>query len=169
MKRKVLIELIRKELCEMPTENISIDGLAAAVQNRAYDIYGIGQERIPSAETIKRVIYEELRRYKVIERIGRYRYVSRRAFVPPLEFLDALDRIYRERRHHYGTPILWDSIYDRVCQLTLLDSDFYSVQNTLRAAAEVAGVNSPWAKRKVFDYGWSGGRGLWVLLLEPWR
>jgi len=167
MRRATLSRLIREAICEHPVESIPIEGLAYEVQNKAYDL---GEEIIPSAPTIIRAIRSELKGYRdVLRKEGRYTYVCKRLFIPPVEFLTALDEVYRMLGKPYGTRLFWDRIYPIICRLTLLDSSYTPVMNTLRAAAEVAGVNSPWAKQRIFDYGWEGGFGLWVILMDSFK
>jgi len=154
MRRKDLIQIIRRIICEHPVESISVTGLVNSAINEAFESHP--GERIPSEKTVERVIREEFGKYKgVIQKVGKWRYVYKRYYVPPSELLWALDVIYRERKTPYGTALLWQNIYPRLCQLTLLAPDLNAVQNTLRSAAYI---------RELFDFGWEGGWGLWVRL-----
>ncbi|MEO1375637.1 MAG: hypothetical protein AAFW70_15250 [Cyanobacteria bacterium J06635_10] len=91
---------------------------------------------------------------------------SRRYFCTAPPLIKALDIIYKELQRSYGVKIfLREELSERLCQMLLLDPS--GLDNTLDNAKRAYDYD----QGGLFDWGYEGGYGQWVMLTQSpqWR
>lgn len=97
----------------------------------------------------------------VIKSEGKSEYFSRRYFCAAPIFIKAVDTIYRQRQQILGTKILLrEDIKNDICQMLLLDP------SGLDGALDNAKCTYDYDQGGLFDWGYEGGYGQWLLLTK---
>jgi hypothetical protein len=99
----------------------------------------------------------------VLESIGKSERFTRRYFCAAPVFIKAVDLLYQQldRADSYGSHIiLREDIQERLCQMLLLDPS--GLDNTLENTKRTYDYD----RGGVFDWGYEGGHGQWVMLTK---
>ncbi|MBD2580167.1 hypothetical protein [Oscillatoria sp. FACHB-1406] len=97
----------------------------------------------------------------VLESEGKLERFNRRYFCAAPIVIKAADSLYRYQQRSYGVRIfLREDIQERLCQMLLLDPS--GLENTLENAKQTYDYD----RGGLFDWGYEGGYGQWVMLTE---
>ncbi|MDY7012184.1 MAG: hypothetical protein SVX43_01070 [Cyanobacteriota bacterium] len=97
----------------------------------------------------------------VLESEGKLERFHRRYFCAAPILVKAADTLYRYQQRSYGVRIfLREDIQERLCQMLLLDPT--GLDNTLENAKQTYDYD----RGGLFDWGYEGGYGQWVMLTE---
>ncbi|MDY6897022.1 MAG: hypothetical protein SWZ49_02955 [Cyanobacteriota bacterium] len=156
---------LRNEVILSPTEKKSI---VTEVIERASEKFELGKSEIAFSENSVAGVLNWLRSLlpTVILFEDQSEKFSRRYFCTAPPLIKALDIIYKELQRSYGVKIfLREELSERLCQMLLLDPS--GLDNSLDNAKRAYDYD----QGGLFDWGYEGGYGQWVMLTQSpqWR
>ena len=151
---------LRNEVMLSPAEKKSI---VVEVIERASEKFELQKSEIAFSENSIAGVLNWLRSLlpTVILFEGKSEKFSRRYFCTAPLLIKALDIVYKELQRSYGVKIfLREEVSERLCQMLLLDPS--GLDNTLDNAKRAYDYD----QGGLFDWGYEGGYGQWVMLTQ---
>jgi len=151
---------VRKEVIVSPAEKKSLVGEVIETASHKFEL---PSSEIAFSDSSVAGVLNWLRSLSptVLESEGKLERFSRRYFCTAPILLKAVDTIYRQLQRTYGVKIfLREDIQERLCQILLLDPS--GLDNTLDNAKHTYDYD----QGGLFDWGYEGGYGQWVMLSQ---
>ena len=156
---------LRKEVVLSPAEKKSLVGEVIETASHKFEL---APSEIAFSDSSVAGVLNWLRSLSptVLESEGKSENFSRRYFCTAPILLKAVDAIYKQLQRTYGVKIfLREEIQERLCQMLLLDPS--GLDGTLDNAKRTYDYD----QGGLFDWGYEGGYGQWVMLTQSpeWR
>jgi hypothetical protein len=150
----------RKEVVLSPAEKKSLVGVAIDLATQNFEL---SQQQIAFSESSISGILNWLRPLSptVLELNGKFENFNRRYFCAAPILLEATDILYKQLARTYGVKIfLKENVLDSLCQMLLLDPS--GLDNCL----DNAKLTYDYDEGGLFDWGYEGGYGQWIMLVK---
>lgn len=150
----------RKEVVLSPTEKKHLVGEVIEAASQKFEL---STSEIAFSDSSVAGVLNWLRSLSpiVLESEGKFSRFSRRYFCAAPVLLKAVDTIYKQSGRTYGAKILLrEDIQERLCQMLLLDPS--GLDNILDNAKRTYDYD----QGGLFDWGYEGGYGQWVMLTQ---
>ena len=151
---------VRKEVIVSPAEKKSLVGEVIETASHKFEL---ASSKIAFSDSSVAGVLNWLRSLSptVLEPEGKSERFTRRYFCTAPILIKAVDTIYKQLQRTYGVKIfLREDIQERLCQILLLDPS--GLDNTLDNAKHIYDYD----QGGLFDWGYEGGYGQWVMLTQ---